>query len=171
LFYQLNDDFRVSLLAENATMPADVLVSVQTNNPYDALLANTPPVRVGPARQIKIEEKGAFSRMRISTETPELTWEAPSLGSADAYGVSVYRVYAESGRTELEYRATFAIDGALRKMRIPPKVLHRGETYVFFVSAHTNGGEHSIERPYEGHFPEAFAEAITGLVTVLDGTD
>lgn len=168
LFYQLRDDFRVSVLAEGATEPADVLISLLVNDTYEALAAGSEPARVGPASSIAIEGKSAFLRHRLSTATPSLRWEAPALGTADAYALSVYRVSAKEGRTETEYVSTLAIDGALREVRVPPGVLRAGETYVFIFSAHQGGGSDAILRPYEGHFPEAYAESISGLVTILE---
>lgn len=166
LFYQLRDDFRVSVLAEGASEPADVLISLLTNNTYDALAAGEDAVRIGPPSSIEIEGRSAFLRHRLSTATPSLSWDAPALGSADAYALSVYRVSAVEGRTETAYVATIAIDGALREARVPPGVLEIGETYVFIFSAHHGGGSSAIVRPYEGHFPEAYAESISGLVTI-----
>ncbi len=166
LFGQMIDNFWVSILADDATEPLDVLVSVLSNNDYEELKLGNTMLQVGPVQEIRIEERPGFARNRIATATPKISWMAPKVGTANQYGVTIYRVYAEDGKTAMMRRAGFVLEGT--EMSVPPNILEPGETYVFLISAHDQQDTSAIERPYASRFPEAYAESLTGLVTIAN---
>lgn len=166
LFVQSADNFWVSILAENAAQPLDVLLAISSNNDYDAVARGAGAVQVGPVREIRIDDKPGFSRNRLDTATPTIQWTAPESGVANLYGVTVYRVYADGAQTALEHRAGFVLEST--SLALPPGVLVSGESYVFLISAHDLQDADAITHPYAARFPESYAESLTGLVTIAN---
>jgi hypothetical protein len=121
--------------------------------------------KLSPPRAVKVDGSDGFVARTapITTLTPTLTWDAPSLGTARYYLVSVMRAFNENGSTAFDQVSTLTVKD--RKLVIPPGVLERGNSYFFRVRAFDTPSD-ATKAPFLFSLPQSSAEAMTVLYTL-----
>lgn len=116
-----------------------------------AVAAPAGPV-VGPVGTIRLDGQDASAPLSGVSLTPEISWDAPSLGKATAYQVSVY----ETPSTNPTRVARFWLEGSEGKppstqMILPPNILRTGTSYALLITA--------VSRPADAGPPSSSALA------------
>lgn len=118
---------------------------------------------VGPVGNLAINGLDATAPQTGVGRVPVLTWNAPAVGSADHYVVTVFKASVENMRTVIDPVAAFVTSDT--KLRIPPRVLQTGATYHFEVRA-VHEAVDTARKPFRHVMPQGAADAHTALISV-----
>lgn len=149
-------DFTAEGAAQAATLRQGIGIVVNA-----ASLAANPrlaPV-VSPVRNIRVGGQDALQPRTGITRTPELSWEAPAIGTPDGYRVTIVQVQSVDGRTSTDTAGSLYT--TTTRARIPPGILIEGLSYVFVVQAESVPGFAVSRSPATLAIPNAYAVALT----------
>lgn len=118
--------------------------------------------RISPPTSLLINGTDGTQDHTISP-TPALSWQPPSLGTAGHYTVWVNRLWHDGTTARRTTVARVFTKG--NEITLPDGVLQSGQKYVFAIRAVDADVEIS-DTLFRATFPSAFAEALTGLLTV-----
>ena len=173
---QYDDSFpspwtRAENFCEEAVVPVPVpdstatanfaLVSSATVAPSSTALA---PV-VGPVQSPTINGASLFTAATLSTTTPALSWSAPATGSPYGYRVAVYVLVNPSGVPAYQTAGVFYTSQP--SVTLPP--LSAGNTYVFAITALTDGTANVQTAPFRSSLPAGFASVVSAPITISSG--
>jgi hypothetical protein len=155
-------NFGVQFQLPSTSSPATIPGSFGVFMPGDALGATvTVEPSVSPVAKPTVEGGDFFAGGTISTVTPTLAWQAPSLGQPSRYEVAVFWLSTSNGGTVQTLAGTIVT--ADTSVKIPTGLLQLNKTYAFRIEATvTTGGG----LPLKGYPPGATADAISGMFTV-----
>lgn len=133
-----------------------------------SVFASQPVVaRLSPPTQLQVDGANAQDERTLGSLTPLFTWAPPTLGSADAYELRLFRLYPspQGDTVKAETVATFLT--AQRRVRIPPGVLQAKQSYVARIAALRTPGVDLTRTPYRAGslVATSLAEALTGVLT------
>ncbi|MDC0714593.1 hypothetical protein POL68_39460 [Stigmatella sp. ncwal1] len=132
-----------------------------------AFLSRPVEARLSPPTRLQVDGRDAQQEHDLTSRTPLLTWEAPSVGTANVYDVRIFRLYKESGEPDFTYTETVAtLLTAQRQVRIPPGVLQPEQAYVVRIGAMLTPGVDLTRSPYQLNTLVDYAVAET-LTSVL----
>ena len=153
--------FSVSMQAAGAT-PGAVYGQVGFDLPLSTLSGPLVP-RISPPRNVQVNGMSATVPVSGVGMSPVITWQAPTLGTADRYVVQIYRLENQGGMTR------FAPVGGVRtkgtRVVLPPGLLTAGAGHALVISASMNGGIDVEARPFSSSGAEALADAVVGPIT------
>jgi len=173
---QYDDSFpstwtRAENFCEEAIVPVPVpgsaatanfaLVSGATVTPSGTALA---PV-VGPVQSPTINGASLFSAATLTATTPALSWSAPTIGSPYGYRVTVYVLANPSGVPVYETAGIFYTSQP--SVTLPP--LSAGNTYVFSITALTDGTANVQTAPFRSSLPTGYASVVSAPITISSG--
>jgi hypothetical protein len=119
-------------------------------------------VRLGPVENPTIEDADA-NQPTTAGNTPQIAWQAPSIGEAEVYVVHVRLVTADSPRGREV--ATFTTPAT--SLRIPDGILSSGAKYFLEIDARFNPGVDLVSAPFRLAGPErADARRPTEMMTI-----
>ncbi|WP_218158111.1 hypothetical protein [Stigmatella aurantiaca] len=157
--YQLPLRLRGTTGTVGASLVDQAELQAFTSRPVEA--------RLSPPTRLQVEGRNAQQEQDLPSRTPLLTWEAPTVGTADVYDVRVFRLYKtpdEPAFTRTETVATLLT--AQRQVRIPPGVLQPGEAYAVRIGAMRTPGVDLTRSPFRLNslVDYAVAEALTSVL-------
>jgi hypothetical protein len=114
---------------------------------------------VSPALLPLLEGESAFTPRAGVGQTPRLSWTAPSVGPADAYGVEVFEVKQRPGLGRNLRVARIFTQGT--DVRVPPGIMQPGVSYWFRIVAFKDA-KYSPRNPLANHANQCEAATITG---------
>jgi hypothetical protein len=124
--------------------------------------------RISPPRSLCLDGQAATAALTLASLEPELSWEAPAVGRAAYYGVSLYRLADDgAGATQLTTVATLMVPGTTTRARVPPGLLQPGGAYAVVVNAELLPGLEDWEaQPFRQlvRRDQAHAAAVSGLL-------
>jgi hypothetical protein len=97
------------------------------------------------------------------TATPTISWDAPTLGTASRYYVSVLAIQVQGSSSTLQTVAE--LDTSDTQLTIPPNLLVPGRTYVFSIGARALTGVDLGATPLRLSLPEGWASVTTTAAT------
>lgn len=123
--------------------------------------------RLSPPTRLQVDGNEAQQEQDLTSLTPVLTWEPPTVGAADVYDVRIFRLYTEPSEptfTRTETTATFLT--AQRQVRVPPGVLRSGQAYVVRIGAMRTPGVDLTRSPFRLNtlVDYGLAEAVTSVL-------
>ncbi len=144
-----------------------VAVALREQAEVGAFTAGPVQARLSPPRGLRVDGENAQEDRALGSLTPVFTWEAPAVGTADAYEVRIFRLYLAPGDpsvTFMETVATFLT--ARREVRLPPGVLEAGQSYVARVGALRTPGVDLTRAPYQLDtlVEHSLAESVTSVL-------
>jgi hypothetical protein len=124
--------------------------------------------RLSPPTQLQVDGANAQEERTLGSLTPTFTWEPPALGTADAYELRIFRLYASPSAPEVartETVATFLT--AQRRVRVPPGVLQAKQAYVVRLGALRTPGVDLTQAPYRKDLlaDTSLAEALSSVLS------
>jgi hypothetical protein len=139
--------------------------SISTYDRFENFIAGPVQPRVSPPRELTIDGVAASVPREVGSASPVISWLPPTLGTATAYRVSLYRFDPELmfpvlyGRLYLPPSAT--------QVRLPPGTLTPGSIHFLRVAALDVPGYDVERHPFNSveKLPYAQAEAISSFFT------
>jgi hypothetical protein len=133
---------------------------------YDAIgpfLALGPKLeaQITPVRDIELDGQNAQANMTLARLTPTLSWTAPASGSPTFYRVLIQRITVVNGAPSASNTTLYLTDTSVHLF--PGVLIGGGEHYVIRIGAWYQPAR-SMAAPFQGGFPEYYAEANTGLL-------
>jgi hypothetical protein len=119
---------------------------------------------IGPVETPTINDRNLFTASTVSEPGVTLKWTKPSLGNPIGYVVSVYTDLAIQNRTVYARIATLST--AKTTLMLPPSLLHTGKTYLFLITALTDGRANLESSPNRLGFPAGNADIISAPITI-----
>lgn len=137
-----------------------------TYDRLDRLVAGPLQPRVSPPRELSIDGVAASVAREVGTASPVISWRAPTLGTASAYRVAIYRFDPENFSLGLSI-LRFYVPGSETQVRLPPGLLPSKGIYHVRVAAMDSPGYDVERKPYTYGEPLPFssAEAISSFFT------
>ena len=129
--------FRRDVTAPGATSSSPVYTFMATYRPTSELTGDIAP-KLSRATGLKINDMDATVAHTGTTQTPKVSWTAPSTGTATHYTVSVYRIINQGGATVATIDGMFTTTST--SLKIPPGFIKAGETYMIAVRAQSTPG-------------------------------
>jgi hypothetical protein len=123
--------------------------------------------RLSPPTSLQVDGANAQEERGLSSLMPVFTWEPPTLGTADAYELRVFRLFIlPSDPTFLRTEEVATFLTAQRRARLPPGVLTAGQAYVVRIAALRTPGVDLTRAPYRRHMlvDHSLAEALTSVL-------
>jgi hypothetical protein len=140
-------------LMEQAGLPAF------TSRPVEA--------RLSPPTRLQVDGRDAQQEQDLASRTPLLSWDVPTVGTADAYDVRIFRLYKTPDAPDFTRTETVAtLLTAQRQVRVPPGVLQPGEAYAVRIGAMRTPGVDLTRSPFRLNtlVDYAVAEALTSVL-------
>jgi hypothetical protein len=162
-FHLATYEVDLSVVTPAGTFPYTTLVRSIINQPLPAFGANGIAPRISPVRNATIGCAPLFAASQPNTLTPELRWDAPSLGNPDFYTVTVTELSVANGSVSGQKIA--AISTRERRLTVPVGVLSAQGRYTFTITAVASPGTEIDERPFQRHYPLFSADSISGVIT------
>jgi hypothetical protein len=106
-----------------------------------------------------------FTEATLSTTTPSLSWSAPATGSPYGYRVSAFVQQSANGLETYLPAGTF--NTAQTSVTLPP--LSAGNTYVFVITALTDGTANVQTAPFRSSLPTGYASVVSAPITISSG--
>jgi hypothetical protein len=159
-----NSLFTVSFMAPGATKPDDApafLEVYESASPAPKTYDARP--FVSPARNIRIDGASAATATSVAA-SPNVEWDAPSVGPASMYVLEVVRADNDAGQTTL--RTVTSIYTAEPHARIPGGVMVPGPSYLLRVISVRDARKDPTASPFRLALPFGRARAYTSLFTV-----
>jgi hypothetical protein len=163
-FAQYVQQSKMSYIAPGATSAKDFFgyIAVYTTKLPTASEGIAP--LVSPVVNARIQGTTLFSAQTINTRSPLLTWDAPAVGTATAYYVSVTGLTNSSGATvQSSFQGFYTTKNSLQ---LPVGTLLAGGTYCFRIRAYYMPGTYFPQAPYRQSWPTAYADMLSAPVSV-----
>ncbi len=119
--------------------------------------------RVGMPRSMALDGIDAREDITGLPETPVLSWQGPSFGSADQYVVAVWRLGTNA--TETTRTRVAMLYTQETSLRLPPGLLEPGQKYFVQVIAASTPGAPIAQRPLERNFPFSYGAIVSGVLS------
>ncbi|HEY5952015.1 MAG TPA: hypothetical protein VIV40_41245 [Kofleriaceae bacterium] len=153
--------YQFDATAPGATSPSRITVYSSAYRPIAELTGNVGP-KLSRATAVKVNTLDATVAQSGTTETPTISWTAPSLGTANRYTLFVYRVLKQGTGTVAYVSGQFVVTGTTFK--IPPGFVHTGEGFMIGVRAETVPG-YNPQTPFATAARYELADTITAVHT------
>jgi hypothetical protein len=134
-------------------------VSTFTSRPVQA--------RLSPPTRLRVDDANAQEERDLLSLTPLFTWEPPTVGTANAYELRIFRLYKEPSTPTVTFTETVATFLTAQPLvRVPRGVLRGNESYVVRISALYTPGVDLTKTPYRLNtlVDYALAESVTSVL-------
>jgi hypothetical protein len=140
--------------AFSVSSPSDNVLfgEVSIRTPLSLLNGPMTPM-IGPPRNVRINGRPAQVGVGGTGVTPTISWDAPAIGTASVYFVSILQF---DGHGWLGRAGFFTQE---RSVTVPPECLAPDFQYTVTVTARTN---YDPRHPLHTRVPDALADALTG---------
>jgi hypothetical protein len=141
------------------TMKEQAELSVFASRPVEA--------RLSPPTQLQVDGAPAQDERTLGSLTPVFTWEPPSLGTADAYELRIFRLSASPAGDFVQAETVATFLTAQRRVRVPPGVLQSKQAYVVRIGAMRTPGMDLTRTPYQADalVDTSLAEALSSVLS------
>jgi hypothetical protein len=141
------------------SMKEQAELSVFASRPVEA--------RLSPPTQLQVDGAPAQDERTLGSLTPVFTWEPPSLGTADAYELRIFRLSASPAGDSVQTETVATFLTAQRRVRVPPGVLQSKQAYVVRIGAMRTPGMDLTRTPYQADalVDTSLAEALTSVLS------
>ena len=109
----------------------------------------------------------AFQGATLNTTTVNLAWSAPAIGQPYGYYVTVYKLGTLSNGGTEEYIGVERFGTAKTSVQVP--FLSAGNTYVFLITAETDGLAKMETNPLRAKIPNGEAAVISAPMVIATG--
>lgn len=138
-----------------------MVVTAQAVDPGAESLALAPAI--SPVRNVRLDGRPLDAAVTGAAAAPTLTWDAPALGTATGYSVTVHAIATSPTGVAATPLATFHT--RTTSLAIPATVLAGTSSYVLTITAIAAPTVDLTTRPFAGGLPYASADHVTALVT------
>jgi hypothetical protein len=143
-------------------------VSMVDQAELSAFASRPVQARLSPPTKLEVDGANAQEARALASLTPVFTWEPPTVGTADAYELRIFKLSTTPSAPDVlraETVATFLT--AQRQVRVPPGVLQARQAYVVRISALRTPGVDLTRTPYrlDSLVDTSLAEVITSVLT------
>ena len=143
--------------------PYNEFVGYDANMSLAALHGGVVKPLISPVRHVQIAGKSLGSpQTRVGT-SPTVRWDAPAIGNATLYVVTLKRLSADSSGTSSTIVATFVTKD--RSLQIPSTYLASGSTYILSMTAVDFGSVDRTRDLFGDGLPFESASSITSTFT------
>ena len=112
----------------------------------------------------KINGGDLFVASTVSSTGVILSWDPPAIGTPFGYQVAIMSPTASLNGATAIYLSSMVLGTAKNSMTLPPGVLRSGQTYLFVISALTDGRASMETSPHRSSLPTADAEVISAPI-------
>jgi hypothetical protein len=126
-------------------------------------MPSTLTLRLGPPTQLTVDGSPAAVAAQLSSPTPTIAWNAPTLGAPTLYSGTVLSLQAVMGATQKTTVVSFVTKGT--RFRVPAGLLTRNGDYVVRVSAVFGPGLDFDRQPLE--WPTAVDASLSDTVSAI----
>jgi hypothetical protein len=123
--------------------------------------------RLSPPTRLLVDGVNAQEERDLTSLTPLFTWEPPTVGTANAYELRIFRLYKEASAPTVTFTETVATFlTAQRQVQVPRGVLRTNESYVVRIAALYTPGVDLTKTPYRLNtlVDYALAESVTSVL-------
>ncbi|ADO70727.1 hypothetical protein [Stigmatella aurantiaca] len=141
--------------------------SLEDHAELQAFLSRPVEARLSPPTRLQVDGRDAQQEHDLTSRTPLLTWEPPTVGTASVYDVRIFRLYKEPNEPDFTRTETVAtLLTAQPQVRIPPGVLQPEQAYAVRIGAMLTPGVDLTRSPYRLNtlVDYAVAEALTSVL-------
>ncbi len=144
----------------NGSLPARLVaaVPVETLSSTGVIAPPISPVRAASINGMPLD----VPRTSVG-DSPIISWEAPSIGTATDYVVTVHAVDASNKGVSVKTVANLRTKST--SLRIPASLLASGTSYVLTITAVSAAGADLSARPFIASLPYASADYVTAQLT------
>ena len=162
LFATVRETGQVQYALPGTTQPANIGASVSVDADLPTLASGPVAPMVGPVGSPKINGQDAFGNLSGVGPTPTLTWQAPAIGAATFYLVTIHSLTVSGMATKSAFIASVYTSDTM--LQLPPNLLLPGTTYVFSINARSQPNWNPT-LPLVDTLPGGNATVVTGTVT------
>ncbi len=117
---------------------------------------------ISPVRNVRVNgDSAAVARTGVG-RSPTVSWDAPSLGTASSYAVTIQPIVRDGAGFRIVAASTFRTTGTSIKL---PAFATGAGSYVLTVTAISSGDRDLTQRPLIGSLPYASADYVTAQIT------
>jgi len=160
--------FPVSLALPSGDLATTVSAAIGSRRQDSPTAASPARPVVTPVRAPRIGARSLFEEQSGVGLTPIIAWDAPAVGEATAYQVTLVRAVENPPppyRPGWYLHAVFTLPGDVTTLPVPPGVLAEGQHFALVLKAVHQTGQDVRTAPYRVSPDFGFAEAVTSSFT------
>ncbi len=131
--------------------------------PVDGLDHGALSPALSPVRNVQINGLDLATPQAGVGGEPVIAWDAPALGTATSYAVTIHQIVSTAGHTSLQRAGTFMTQAT--SLKLPVFATKAGSAYVLRITAISAPGRELAHKPLVTTIPYASTDYVTAQIT------